>query len=286
MDDLFIELSGEDGHAVRIEASAGSLVASTVEALDGWYSTPDSKVESTSRQAGHGSYPVPSASVLYSSRTVTVDLLALGLTRGEVLAATEAVQRLAGQSITLRVADGGRDTYAVGYIETGWEPGRYAGVMDGTVTVVCPDPRRYSTEAHTAALMPLTADGMGIVFDGDSCLKWPVQFAGDAEAGNSAVLANDGTSTAYPVITVQGLFPDGFTVTDGAGADIVYGAPVSYQPVVLDCMSRTASINGVDVTRNLSSRRFPTVEPGGSVMLRFVASGAGTCGVEVRDTYI
>ena len=54
----------------------------------------------------------------------------------------------------------------------------------------------------------------------------------------------------------------------------------------LDAGRYDLMINGVDVTRRLSSRHFPTVPPGGSATVSLFASGNGAVEVEVRDTYI
>lgn len=282
----FIELIGTETVAVA-ESIPGDLITNTVEALSGWYSTPSAKVESTSRQMGHGDFPVTSDMVLYATRTVTIELAALGKSRAEVLGIMERVNRLAGQLVKLRVSDGERDTYAVGYIEQEWAAARYANAATGTLTVVCADPRRYGWEGKGAALMPVTGTQGGVMFDQDTgnILTEPIQFHGETESGNTAVLTNDGTSTAYPVITVTGTWPDGVALTDGTGS-LTYDAPLTGQALVLDCMSRTASIKSVDVTRNIGLRDFPSVEPGGSIRLSCLSAGSGMVGIELHDTYI
>lgn len=258
------------------------------EGLEGWWDSPDEKVDSTARQLGYGDFPIEDEAVLYSSRTVTIGIIAHAQSRQGIQKLARSLHRRLGRIVRLRVQDDEEDTYSDGFVTLEWDTARHGTLpyQQGVLTVVCQDPRRLSTLAHTAVLNPVTSGGAGIVFDDDSCLKWPVQFAGDMPTGNSGTFLNDGTATAYPLIRVRGDFPGGFTVTDGAGADIVYKGALSSQTVVLDCLSRTATINGVDVTRNLSSRRFPTVEPGGTLRLSFIASGDGTCEVEVHDTYI
>lgn len=283
----FIELTGASG-TVRLTERRSELAARTIEALDGWYSTPDSKVESTERQSGHGAFNITDDMVLYSARTVTIDLVALGNDRAEVMGIMERVQRMAGQMVQLRVVDADRDTYATGYIELGWDAARYSRARTGTITVVCPDPRRYATEAHSAFLSPMTGADGGFMFDSGTgvVLSQPFRWYGDPGGGNAATLENNGTSTAYPVITISGHWPNGVTITTDSGKQLSYGAGIYYQNVVLDSLSRTASINGVDVTRNLTSRDFPTVEPGETVRLSCMSAGTGGIEVSVRDTYI
>jgi hypothetical protein len=103
---------------------------------------------------------------------------------------------------------------------------------------------------------------------------------------NVATLRNDGTSTAYPIITASGDM-GGLVLTDAAtGAQLAWDGHVGAQPVVLDCLSRTASVAGVDASRLLSARGFPSVPAGGEVTLALAATGTGTVCAEWRDTYI
>lgn len=286
--DTFIEISA-GGETVRVNASGRGLFARGIEALSGWYSTPDAKVETTERQAGHGAHAVEDQMVLYSARTVTLDVAALAPPE-ELLSVMGRVNRMAGRVVRLRVCDLFADTYADGYITAEWDAERWAGsrtaAKTGTVTVVCPDPRRYATEAKTATLSPSTTGAGGLVFDSGGCMAWPVEFSGEFSGSNVCVLGNVGTSTAYPTISVSGDLPGGFTLTMPSGGQLAYADAVRWQPVVLDCLSRTASVNGVDVTRSLTSRGWPSVPSGGSLRLSLQASGNGACSVELRDTYI
>lgn len=273
--------------SVSITGTRSALTGKGVAALAGWYSTPDAKVETTERQAGMGAHNVTDDMVLYSTRTVTVDVAALAATRAEVLSIMERVQRFAGRVLTIRVADGGRDTYATGYLACEWGAERWENAATAAITVVCPDPRRYSTKARTAWLGPLSGTQGGLMFDDAGVmLTSPVSFFGDTEGGNACTLANGGTATAYPTITVSGRWPDGVVLNLGDGGQLAYGDALLYQNLTLDCLTRTATVNGVDVTRALTSRDFPSVPPGGDVRLGCVSAGEGSIEVSVRDTYI
>lgn len=283
---VFMELSA-GGRTVRIEGLGRHPLFGDSAGIEGWWSTPPSKVSSTERQTGHGAFPVADDEVLYSARTVTVHLNAHGGGRGAVISSMGEINAMAGRAVRLRVADASSDTYADGYLEVEWQAERARRTAAGTLTVVCPDPRRYATDAQVHALVPAGAGGEGgLLFDGAGCMEWPVTFAGEGAAQNAATLENAGTATAYPVIRVQGDFPDGVRIVDGAGGELRYAQPLAWQPLVLDCLSRTASINGVDVTRDLASRDFPTVPPGGTATLALMGSGNGSVEVELRDTYI
>lgn len=281
----YIELSNELT-TVHFGLCASPIIEGA-DSLDGWYSTPDSKVESTERQSGHGAFPVTKDMVLYSARTVSFNTSAIAGDRAKVLDTLEQIQLLAGSIVTIRVVDGERDTYATGYIETEWKPDRWFTASTGTITIVCPDPRRYATEGTQAFLSPMTGADGGFMFDTDAgvVLSQPFQWAGDTEGGNVAVIENNGTTTAYPTLTVGGYWPNGVIINTGSG-QLSYGVRLYYQNLVLDSKSRTASINGVDVTRNLTSRDFPTVEPGETLRLSCNSAGTGGITVSIRDTYI
>lgn len=285
MSDYYIQLIS-DTSTLTIDAHSGSFVASTREALDGWYSTPDEKVESTERQSGHGAFAITDDMVLYSARTVTIDLLALGYSRAEVVGLMEQVQRFAGKVFRVRVVDGGRDTYAEGYLATEWDAVRWDNVATAALTIVCPDPRRYSMESHIAALVPMYYTDGGLVFDDNGNMEVnPVTFYGETQDGNVAIVANNGTSTAYPEIRISGSWPSGVILTTSEG-QLWYKAAINWNTLVIDCLTRTGSINGVDVTRNFASRDFPSIEPGGNIRLSCLSGGNGGITISVRDTYL
>jgi hypothetical protein len=80
---------------------------------------------------------------------------------------------------------------------------------------------------------------------------------------------------------------DGLTITDVAtGAQLAWDGHVGAQPVTLDCLAHAASVAGVDASRLLSARGFPSVPPGGEVTLALAAEGTGTVEVAWRDTYV
>ena len=119
-------------------------------------------------------------------------------------------------------------------------------------------------------------------------LHWPLSFgAGAIRTGNSCTLTNSGTIPADITITASGYMPGGIAVTDtSTGRQLAYGQTVTWSGLTLDSRTRTASVAGVDVSRSLTSRDFPTVPAGGSVTLSLQASGTGTLTATCHDTYI
>lgn len=280
----YAELSAGPLHIELSASGASSVILRTV---DGWYGTPQTKVQLSERTMGNGAY-VPAEPILYAARTVTLGVSANAQTSADVAAAMDSLSAFAGKMCRIAISDSGRpETEAHGYVEVAWEKGPYRAACDGTITIVCPDPRRYGTTPHRAYLSPgASAGALAWHADTPHGLLWPLSYGGGGAGANVATLRNDGTSTAYPTITASGDM-DGLVITDTAtGTQLAWDGHVGAQPVTLDCLSRTASVAGVDASRLLSARGFPSVPPGGEVTLALSATGSGTVGVEWRDTYI
>lgn len=285
MDALTVTIDGGGG-AVRLGPPGGApgLHAS---GLAGWYGTPDGKWPLTERQLGDGAFAIEPSQVAYSSRTVTVDGYALGRTRAEALSSLAPLGAMAHRLVSIAVDDGVAETYATGALTAEVGKGVRGGAVTFTLTVVCPDPRRYGSVPHRAYVVPGTGGG-GLEWSGSGAhgLEWPLSYGGGGTVANVATLRNDGTSVAYPIITASGDM-DGLVITDTAtGGQVSYSEHVGWTPLVLDCLGRTATVAGVDMSRALSRRDFPSVPAGGSTTLALTGTGTGTVAVEWRDTYI
>ena len=285
MDVLAITIEG-GGIAARLGPPGGApgLHAS---GLAGWYGTPDGKWPLTERQLGDGAFAIEPSQVAYSSRTVTVDGYALGRTRAEALSSLAPLGAMAHRLVSIAVDDGVAETYATGALTAEVGKGVRGGAVTFTLTVVCPDPRRYGSVPHRAYVVPGTGGG-GLEWSGSGAhgLEWPLSYGGGGTVANVATLRNDGTSVAYPIITASGDM-DGLVITDTAtGGQVSYSEHVGWTPLVLDCLGRTATVAGVDMSRALSRRDFPSVPAGGSTTLALTGTGTGTVAVEWRDTYI
>lgn len=266
-----------------VESDTGLMLGTVA----GWYGTPSAKVDVAERAGGHGAFPVRDDGVLYSARTVTLGICASGDTYAEMVQRMDEVGTLSGKVVQLVIDGDDGATLATGYMQAEWDEGPMTTMNTGTLTIVCPDPRRYGTTPHRAYLSPgASAGALGWHADAPHGLLWPLSYGGGGAGANVATLRNDGTSAAYPVITASGDM-DGLVLTDAAtGAQLAWDGHVGAQPVTLDCLSRTASVAGVDASRLLSARGFPSVPAGGEVTLALTATGTGTVAVEWRDTYI
>lgn len=129
-------------------------------------------------------------------------------------------------------------------------------------------------------------------FSGDSYpvptgkgLSYPLNYGTGGVVSNVSLLLNQGSSKAYPVLTVTGPFQNGVQIQWGGNA-LQYDGAIGAVPLILDSRSQTASMGGVDVSRNLSRRDFPVVPANGSVSLRLMSAGTGWVTAVCRDTYI
>jgi len=254
--------------------------------VKGWFETPQAKVSLSERAAGDGAFPVGPSAVLYSARTVTIGVMAAGPDSDAVAAHRRRLLALAHRIVTVVVRDGSEETQADGYVEMSWGKVRRTRAQTGTLTIVCPDPRRYSTDVLSATLVPGgNADG-GLDLT-EEHLAWPLAWGESAASHSVATLHNAGTSTAYPTISIRGDISDVTIVEPATGRELSISGYIGWQPIVLDCLSRTASISGVDVARRLERRDFPSIAPGGDTTLALMCSGTnGSISIEWHDTYI
>lgn len=289
----FAELSASGLEPVRFEGS-GDLDCLCIAkgGIEGWWSTPAAKVNVTARGQGDGGHDVAEDDIAYASRTITLHWNANASSRDALIALTDSVRRLVHRQVTMRVVDGTEDTYCSGgYMVLTQQPDYRSGsIADSTITLVFERPERLSTAAQRCQLLPsIESDRVGLSYGSAARgLAYPLSYGMAAvDARNVCTLVNNGSSRAYPVFTVQGPWPDGVQLTfPGLDMSLDYAQAVGSVPLVLDSRSRTVSIGGLDVSRNLRQRGFPTVPPGGSLAVNLQSVGDGYVTVECHDTYM
>lgn len=289
----FAELSASGLEPVRFEGS-GDLDCLCIAkgGIEGWWSTPAAKVNVTARGQGDGGHDVSEDDISYASRIVTLHWNANASSRDMLTDLTNSVRRLVHRQVRMRVVDEDSDTYCSGgYLTLTQQPDyRRGSVADSTLTIVFERPERLSTAAQRCQLLPsIESDRVGLSYGPAARgLAYPLSYGTAAvDARNVCTLVNNGSSRAYPVFTVQGPWPDGVQLTfPGLDMSLDYSQAVGSVPLVLDSRSRTASIGGLDVSRNLRQRGFPTVPPGGSLAVNLQSVGDGYVTVECRDTYM
>lgn len=283
---IVLEHKGET-LSIQGDSSVQSDFYITDEGIEGWFSNPTAKVSASERTTGDGTHKVLESGVLYNSRTVTFSTYVLGEDRTSVVDGIKKLLYFSKKIIRIYVSDAKDCTYCDGYakfdVDKAWDV-NYAKV---SVTVVCQDPVRLSKSTSVGYMEPSPDSSGGLQFE-NSVLVFPLKWGKQSVVNNTCSTYNKGTIVSYPVITVSGDFPSGFSISNQqTGEKLSYSEPVNWgQPIIMYCSTRTASSNGVDVTRNLSERGFPSVPPRGDLSLSFSAHGVGTCEVVVRDSYI
>uniref|UniRef100_UPI00359C1BB4 hypothetical protein n=1 Tax=Bifidobacterium adolescentis TaxID=1680 RepID=UPI00359C1BB4 len=289
----FAELSASGLEPVRFEGS-GDLDCLCIAkgGIEGWWSTPAAKVNVTARGQGDGGHDVSEDDISYASRTVTLHWNANASSRDALLALTDSVRRLVHRQVRMRVVDGTEDTCCSGgyMVLTQQSDYRSGSIADSTITIVFERPERLSSTPQRYQLLPsIESDHVGLSYgDSGKGLAYPLSYGKAAvDARNVCTLTNNGSSRAYPVFTVQGPWPNGVQLTfPGLNMSLDYAQAVGNVPLVLDSRSRTASIGGLDVSRNLRQRGFPIVQPGGSLAVNLQSIGNGYVSVECHDTYM
>lgn len=284
-----------DGESVTLHGGAFAGHGIALTGLSGWYQTPDAKVTVTSRGQGDGGHDIVADNVMYDARVVTVGYrIIAGSDREEALRQLALLDKLVHRLVTCRVIDDGQDTccsggYYVRSLEQKIQNPLWQN-LSGDITLVFERPERLSTAAQRCQLLPsIESDRVGLSYGPAARgLAYPLSYGMAAvDARNVCTLMNNGSSRAYPVFTVQGPWPDGVQLTfPGLDMSLDYSQAVGSVPLVLDSRSRTASIGGLDVSRNLRQRGFPTVPPGGSLAVNLQSVGDGYVTVECRDTYM
>lgn len=284
----FVELSsGSD--TVRLGGSRPTMLDGyyvTDSGIEGWLAQPDRKTTVTEQSEADGAYPIRDEDLHWSSRTVTLHVGIAAATRDLVLSRLDRLASLAGRTVTVRVVDAGTDTFATGYMAH--KPPDVTWVHDSIQTdlaIVCTDPRRYGSTLCSVILEPETGAGGGLVFP----LGSPLSFGDGGTPMNAGLLTNAGSATAFPRFTVHGRFPGGIRLTVGGSSVTYVGSITSGSPLVLDALTRTATVGGLDRSQFLGERDFPTIPPGGSITVAFQpldSTTGGWCVAETRDTFI
>ena len=277
-----------DGGEVFLRGNRPDRMGLFVEGdgIEGWDSSPEPKVSLTERQTGDGAHAIEETMVLYAARTVIIPFHAHGRDRDETTRMLRSVNAACHRLVTLRIVDSEHDTFSTGYVRTNVEPKWNRYWATGEIEVVCPDPRRYSTEEHRVQLMPTGSMSGGLSYGEGDGLVYDLAYGQAPDVlQNVASLTNDGNSTAYPVVMVNGQMQGGFRLDCESGS-VAYSQPVGSVPLVLDSLTRTANVGGLDTSRSLTSRGFPEIPPGGSATLNFQAYGDGWADISWRDTWI
>ncbi|KFI65889.1 phage tail family protein [Bifidobacterium cuniculi] len=319
---IFAELTAGDT-TFRLEGTQppdgdrhDSYLMITSQGIDGFYSTPTVKTSLTERGQGDGANQVSEDNILYAARTVTINAAAVGRDRENVLAALG--QALSGVHRLCRMTlhDEAQTTYVTGYATVTSSAEWRKRLLPVTITLVCPQPERLSVDEQRIQLVCTPANqGGGLSYnpvglltwwegepnnsvsvlaetlDGDTGLRYPLTYdlpdEDDVAVSNTGILENNGTSRAYPTFDIYGPFPEGFEIVCSDGSILSSTAAIPQGSVLtLDSRSRTAVMNGSNVSELLVSRGFPEVPPASSLQVSVPTAADGWVEAAVHDTYM
>lgn len=287
---LYAELSC-GGSTVRLDGLVGGRgLHVTSKGIKGWWSTPDPKWSLTERQSADGAHDVVDGMALYTARTVTVHVVAAGRDRDDTRSLLDALLAMAHGRARLRVVDSSEDTFCEGLVSVQAEAEWHSCAILADVTLTCPDPRRLSTAAESAVMLPASASlTAGLSYgEGGGGLAYPLSYGeGALDARNVCCVTNHGTSTAWPTLRVSRGMSDVEVRATCAGASSTLAlAGTCTTEVTIDCRARTAETAQTDVTRRLTGAGALAVPPGQTMRLALATPGTGSVTVELRDTYI
>lgn len=287
---LYGELS-YGGETIRFngsnETGPDGLIISDA-GVEGWYSSPELKLDLLERGNGDGAHDIAGMDVHYAARVVTVHFYAIGDARSEVLDSIDFVARSAGLPVRFRVVDDKSDTFIQGFTRPEFDAGWHPDYQEGTLTIQCPRPERLGTTLRRTQLFASKVKPGGMSFgDAGKGLVFPMQFTSTGDDGGAACIINMGAYESSPLISVSGSFPNGVLIQHDQGA-LEWSGSVDSTPLLLDCSPRahTAFMGGADVSRLLKRRDFPVIPANGSISLRLLSAGSGWVTVESRDTWM
>lgn len=296
--------------------SAASYLMITSQGIEGFYSTPTAKTSLTERGQGDGANQVSEDNILYSARTVTINAAAVGRGRGNVLAALGQALRGVHRLCRLTLHDDTQTTYVTGYATVTSSAEWHKKLLPVTITMVCPQPERLSVDEQRIQLVCTPANqggglsynptglltwwegtpnnsvsALAVTIDGDMGLRYPLTYGlpdeDEVAVSNTGMLTNNGTSRAYPVFDVYGPFPEGFEIVCSDGSMLSSTAAIPQGSVLtLDSRSRTAVMNGSNMSELLVSRGFPEVPPASSLQVSVPTAADGWVEASVHDTYM
>ena len=159
-----------------------------------------------------------------------------------------------------------------------------AGYVDWQIPLYSADPHWYGVE-HIFNLLPPGSD---------YGLDYPLFVNGGvltygSDSVTQAVVRNDGSCPAWPVIAVKGNFASGVRLGDGHGHWVTYqGMCVWSQPVYFDFAAKSAYTATGDCSIALTERNFWSVPAHGQVqpVLQPIQAGSGFAELAISDTYM
>lgn len=210
-----------------------------LEALVGWFDSPGSTGATEQRASDHGGWLSPA---FYTPRVIGIEGTLLA---GSWANASLALDRLMGAvpltvPATMYVAESDDRTLQADVRQEG-DPlvTRLDGWARFSLSLLAPDPRRYSTELTTAQTgLPVTTGGLSLP------LTLPLTVGATVASGVLTV-TNAGNMSARPTFTVYGPSP-AFSITHlGTGKTLRFADPIAAgRTLTIDTDKRRALLDG------------------------------------------
>lgn len=230
-----ITMSGLDEFGVRW----------TLRRLDGWWDGWESESQLTRRSAAHGAWP----NLAWAGpRLVQVDgVFDAGTWDAATLAWERLMVAVPTSDLTVMTVFTGEGGVPIqqAQVRQGGKPtmSRTKGIVEFTVALIAPDPRRYSvTEVTASTGLPVTTGGMVLP------LVLPLAINATAASGILTVV-NDGNIDAPVTLVVAGPSPASASITNvTTGQRIaIPEALTAGRTLVLNSDTRTALLDGVSL---------------------------------------
>lgn len=160
--------------------------------------------------------------------------------------------------------------------------GRRSGITTVQFTVLCGDPYIYDYPPQVVNTGPPAVPIGTLSFN----LSFNVGFGGGAVPAQ-ATLVNNGTLTAYPIITLTGPLTNP-VLSDGNGTTMSLAITLNSGDIlVVDCRNKSIVLNGVQSRRGAMSGLKWISVPAGTDDTIFLnaASGTGTAQLRMSSTY-
>lgn len=271
-----------------IFGGAGSVTQ--IDAVDGLESLPEMRTQDDNRGYNDGMF---SGRDFYSGRTITLTLKTFG---GNGLSAQQNFRLL--QTAMLPQTSGTTSLYfqlsttddtkviqsRVRSRQALIDPDYTYGYIRSQYTLFCPDPRYYSNTLKTGTMAPQTPLGRtynriyNLVYGGGSLI-------------NSLAVVNDGWTTTYPTITINGPIknPTIGNVTTGQYMTINYSL-TNTDSLVIDLYQKLITLNGVSARNLLAGNSTWFDAPPGTSNFYFTGSstliGTTLATVTYRNAYV
>lgn len=229
-----------------------------VNSLAGWSERPPVKQDEQPRTNGDGSIKTP---VFYGNRLITINGR-LFTKNHEYLHQAEGVLNALGHRGGVKLLVGGHG------------PAQWATV----------DPR----DSPTLSVVSGNFLQFQIPLEAIDPFKYGASNSFSADLGSTVTVFQRGTVPAWPVVTVTGSAPGGYTLSLGGGLVRVIAPLVSGTPHTLDMRSGVLRVGGSRVHSAITAAEYWSVKPGAQQTANTapVTTGSGTVKFDFYDTYI